>query len=214
MKYKYIFWDWNGTLLDDASASWQAVNTMLERRNLPIITLEQYRETVEVPIVKFYETVMDMSKETLDGLSVEFNALWRSYLRDKPLSEGAYELLGFLKDNGIKNYIYSSSQNKIILPHLDALNIAKYFSAVLGANDCYVSSKIERTRDFIKASRFSPNEILFVGDMDHDNDVASLVGADCVLVSYGHQSVLKLRKTGRRVMASLKELRMMLESEL
>ncbi len=214
MKYKYIFWDWNGTLFDDARAAWQAVNTMLENRNLPKITLDQYRETVEVPIVKFYETVMDMSRETLDDLSVEFNTLWLSYLCGEPLSDGACELLVFLKDNGIKNYIYSSSQNKMILPHLDALDITRYFSAVLGANDCYVGSKAERTRDFIDSNGFSPNEILFVGDMDHDSEVASLVGADCVLVSYGHQSTKKLRKTGRRVMASLKELQMMLESEL
>lgn len=214
MKYKYFFWDWNGTLFDDASAAWQAVNTMLEDRNLPTITLEQYRETVEVPIVKFYETVMDMSKETLDNLSVEFNALWLSYLCGEPLSDGAYELLEFLKVNGIKNYIYSSSQNKMILPHLDALGITKHFSAVLGAQDCYVGSKAERTCNFINENGFSPKEILFIGDMDHDSDVASLVGADCVLVSYGHQSVSKLRKTGRRVIASLKELQMMLETEL
>ena len=44
MKYEYVFWDWNGTLFDDAEASWLAVNDMLTARKLPPITFLQYKE--------------------------------------------------------------------------------------------------------------------------------------------------------------------------
>ena len=38
MKYDYVFWDWNGTLIDDAFASMESVNLMLARRNRPPIS--------------------------------------------------------------------------------------------------------------------------------------------------------------------------------
>ena len=32
MNYKYVVWDWNGTLFDDVQISVDAVNYMLEKR--------------------------------------------------------------------------------------------------------------------------------------------------------------------------------------
>ncbi len=43
MDYKYIIWDWNGTLLCDVSASLRSVNDMLRRRNMPEMDIERYR---------------------------------------------------------------------------------------------------------------------------------------------------------------------------
>ena len=42
MKYKHIFWDWNGTLLNDAHVSFEAVNLMLDKRGLPRIKKQDF----------------------------------------------------------------------------------------------------------------------------------------------------------------------------
>ena len=60
MKYDLIIWDWNGTLLDDVSASLRSVNDMLDRREMPRIDLVRYRECIGVPIRCFYEQVFNM----------------------------------------------------------------------------------------------------------------------------------------------------------
>lgn len=206
MKYKHIFWDWNGTLLDDALAACNAVNVMLDNRKLPRITFGQYRDYIDVPIVRFYEKVMDMSKESMELLSVEFNSLFRSFLSESPLSLGAKEVLSAFSSLGIKQYIFSSSENKHIEPFLQKCEIEKYFISVIGASDCYVGSKAERTRAFLVQNGIDPNEAVFVGDMVHDCDVASFIGSDCILVSAGHQSEKALLQTGREVVSSLPEL--------
>lgn len=206
MKYKYIFWDWNGTLLDDAFAACKAVNIMLNRRKLPPITFEQYREYIGVPIVSFYEKVMDMSKETMESLSAEFNPLCFSCLPEDPLMAGARDILHEISSLGIKQYIFSSSQNKHIEPLLEKCGILEYFVSVIGASDCYVGSKAARTRDFMAVNGIPPEEAVFVGDMVHDSEVASFVGSDCILVSAGHQCEKALSATGREVAASLSEL--------
>ncbi len=206
MKYDCVFWDWNGTLFDDALAAWSAVNDMLTVRKLPLITFEKYREYVDVPIIRFYEKVMDVSKESMEGLSVEFHSLCAKHLPENPLSCGAETLLKLFRDNGIKQYIFSSGQNKTIIPYLKRFGIDKYFDAVLGADDCYAGSKIERTENFIRKNNISPNRIVFIGDMVHDSEVASIIGSDCILVSSGHQSEDALIKTGRAVIPELSAL--------
>ena len=206
MKYKNVFWDWNGTLFDDAEAAWLAVNAMLDKRKLPDISFKRYRDTVDVPIVKFYETVMDMSKETMKDLSDEFNFLWNERLSSSPLSEGALELLDKLYRNGVRQYIYSSSHKKMILPYIERFGLGRYFDEILASSDYNVGSKAERTRDYINANGICPVETVFIGDMEHDSEVASFVGSDCILVSCGHQCEEKLLKTGRQVVKSLSEI--------
>lgn len=55
MKYKYIIWDWNGTLLDDAALSVEVFNKMCDNFGLPNISLETYRADFKFPVIKFYE---------------------------------------------------------------------------------------------------------------------------------------------------------------
>lgn len=204
MCYSNVFWDWNGTLFGDATAAWLAVNDMLQARKLPLITFDSYREYIDVPIIRFYEKVMDIEHESMEALSVEYNALWENHLPTNPLAEGAEEMLRFFAEKGMKQYIFSSSNNKMIVPYLERFGIIKYFDAVLGADDCYVGSKVERTAAYIKAHDILPKDTVFIGDMVHDCEVASLIGSDCILVSNGHQSEKALVNTGREVVPSLK----------
>ena len=206
MRYDCIFWDWNGTLLDDARAAWLAVNDMLTSRNLPLITLEQYREYIDVPIIRFYEHVMDTSKENMNSLSVEFDALWAKHLPADGVSETTKKLLSDLNEKGIKQYIFSSSRNDIIEPYLTKFGIDKYFECVIGASDRFVGSKAERTRDYIVSNGIDLEKTVFIGDLVHDFEVASFVGADAILVSSGHQSESALFKTGAPVVPSLSQI--------
>ncbi len=203
MKYSHVFWDWNGTLLDDAYVAFSAVNAMLDSRSLKNITFEQYRDYIDVPIIKFYERVMDMTSESMEALSIEFHALCAKLSPEKPLFLDAVDTLSRISDMGVKQYIFSSSQNKIILPMLERCGISDYFVSVLGSSDCYAASKIERTRAYLAENGISPETAVFIGDMVHDSEVASAIGSDCILVPNGHQSEQALRATGREVALSL-----------
>ena len=57
---KYIIWDWNGTIVDDAGIALDAVNDMLREQHRPEITLEEYRNAMDTPILRFYEQFFDM----------------------------------------------------------------------------------------------------------------------------------------------------------
>ena len=47
---KYIIFDWNGTLIDDAHVFVDVLNVLLKRRRLGVINLHRYRELFCFPI--------------------------------------------------------------------------------------------------------------------------------------------------------------------
>ena len=55
MKIKHIVWDWNGTLLNDNWLAIKAINILLKRYNLPLITLEQYLAVFTFPVIDYYK---------------------------------------------------------------------------------------------------------------------------------------------------------------
>ena len=58
-----ILWDFNGTVMDDMGASAGAVNAMLRKRNLPLISEEWYTLNLIMPLEAFYASVgFDMEK--------------------------------------------------------------------------------------------------------------------------------------------------------
>ena len=206
MRYEHIFWDWNGTLLDDAEPTLDAVNAMLKNRSKNPITLEEYRDMIDVPIINFYKKVMDISDKTMEEISEEFHGFYSYYLQSDPLSPEAPDILKKLSELGCKQYIFSSSENRLIEPFLARYGIDRYFKKVLGATDCHVGSKIERTAYYFEKKSLPKEKCVFIGDMVHDCDTADYIGCDCILVSCGHQSEKALRATGREVVSSLSEL--------
>lgn len=206
MKYEYVFWDWNGTLLDDVLVAFNAVNDMLTARKLNNITLAQYRDYIDVPIIKFYERVLDMSNETMDGIALEFHSLCEKRRLESSLAVGAEALLRELNSQGVKQYIFSSSREDRITPYLKEYRIDKYFSSVIAASDSFAGSKAERTRDYLAKNNIPPQKCLFIGDLVHDSETALFIGADCALLSCGHQSKNALIATGRKVFESFSAL--------
>ena len=49
MKFKHVIWDWNGTLVDDTWLFVDIMNRVLKDRNLPGITLDDYRNMFDFP---------------------------------------------------------------------------------------------------------------------------------------------------------------------
>ena len=64
MKYDCIFYDFNGTLLDDTDICVEILNKMLDKRGYKHITKEKYRDIFSFPIKEYYEKAgFDFSNE-------------------------------------------------------------------------------------------------------------------------------------------------------
>lgn len=204
MEYKYIIWDWNGTLLNDAGAAMSSVNDMLKERNMPPLDMKRYRECIGVPIIKFYEKVFDLENEDYEEILKAYNEGYLRHLENTALSDGAEEALEYFKSKGCTQLIVSSSNNEQLTTNIRKYGIYDYFDAILGASDYLATSKIDRAIKYLEKQ--CDGKVLVIGDLVHDAEMAKEIGADCILLSTGHEMRERLDKTGLRIIDSLKEI--------
>lgn len=202
--YQYIFWDWNGTVIDDVEVAWNAVNQMLQERDYPVITLQRYRELMDTPIIHFYEPIFDLEQYPFEEIADEFQRL---YQQGAPQPYAVVpDLLQQFQEQGRHQIVLSSSQQQSIRTSLDVLGFRQYFDEILGADDIYARSKADRAVDYLQQKQISPKQCVLIGDTVHDYEVAHNMGIDCILLSCGHDDRERLQKCGCRVCENPQEL--------
>ena len=206
VKYSHVFWDWNGTLLNDVGTALRCVNDMLAARSMPPIGLELYHEHIGTPIRGFYEKFFDLSLEDYDRLLAEYHKLYAQYLWQTDLAQGAVDVLKRVKDSGVKQTLLSSSEHKQLEKQTKHFEVYDLFDHVLGAKDFQAAGKTQRAQNHIRAQNISASGLLVVGDIVEDCQMAKSVGADCMLLAAGHQSRARLETAGVRVIGLLDEI--------
>lgn len=206
MKYTTIAWDWNGTLLDDARICSECVNDMLRKRNMPILDLETYRSYVENPIIKAYEHIFDLKVVTFDTIVKEFYESYPKYMKEARLIPEAPQLLEYFKEKGCRQIIITAAHTPDVIEYLCKFGIKNYFDAILGSGDLQGGSKISWAMEYAKNENLSKEKMLVIGDTAHDAETADAIGADCILFSGGHQTLSRLKATGRPVVKNLLEI--------
>ncbi len=206
MKYKNIVWDWNGTLLNDLEAGVDTLNDMLQRRQLLPLTIEEYKEHFEFPVIRFYEKVgFNMKQESFHDLSVDFVETYDKFSGKLALHAEVSEVLQVLRSKGMKQYVLSALREDILQQMIADFQIAPWFELVCGSNNIYADGKIGRGQQMLRTLAINPAETLMVGDTIHDAEVAEALGFDCVLFVGGHNSVRRLSEKAP-VIHRLKEL--------
>ncbi len=207
MEYQHIIWDWNGTLFDDVDLCVDIINGVLERRNLPRITVEKYKSVFTIPVENYYAALgFDFSVEPFEKVGKEWMDEYERRKFESGLSDGAIDILNYFKNKGIKQSILSAYKQDTLDKIIAHFKLSKYFEYVIGLDHIYATGKLELGLDLIKRIDTTPDKTLLVGDTVHDCEVAKELGAKSILLSSGHQSAEKLSSCNVPVFNSLKDL--------
>lgn len=202
----HIIWDFNGTLLDDTLASLNAVNIMLLRRRLPLLSLAEYRDMFGFPVKNFYAKAgFQLEAEDWDKLADEYYAAFFANPSIK-VREDAAKVLQFFKLEGVAQSLLSAAEHEMLLRMVKTAGIEAFFTHVFGSDNRYGLSKLEQARNLLVKLNRPPDSVLLIGDTLHDAEVAGELGFQCMLISDGHQSEERLRETGYPVFRTLSEL--------
>ena len=171
------------------------------------ITLEKYREIFQFPVKDYYIKLgFDLDKEPFEKSGLEFIKEYENRRYDAQLYPQVIPLLIELRARGISHSILSA-QHQILLDDLiQHYNIRNHFIGVVGLDNHYADSKIENGIEWVKQINLSPQEILMIGDTDHDFEVAGVIGIDCFLLSHGHHCSKRLKETGAKVFQNLMDI--------
>lgn len=203
-----VIWDWNGTLLNDLELCVSSINVLLEKRNLAVLSARKYKEVFSFPVQDYYEAIgFDFGRENFEVPAMEFIDLYENGVENCTLQNGTLEVLNFLKENGIQQFVLSAMHQEMLEKTLKHNGIFHFFEGVAGLDDHFAVSKVERGRQLINRFKIDKEKAWIVGDTVHDYEVAQELGIRCILVADGHQSKERLKHTGTLVVNNLFELK-------
>ena len=202
---KNVFFDFNGTLIDDIDLTLDIENKLLVQRGLNAITKEFYLDNFCFPVINYYKkSGFDLTKINFSELNAEFmNEYTERFLKDSKLFDDVEITLKKLKENGYKVYIYSASEINLLISQLKYFGIYNYFDGIIASTNIEAHTKLDYGRDYIKEHNINVSESIMIGDTKHDFEVASAIGLKPVLYSKGHNSRKILEKIGVPVIDNL-----------
>lgn len=210
-KYKYIIWDWNGTILDDPQLNLEVVNTLLQRRGRRLIRdIAEYQEKFQFPIIKFYESLdFDLENEKFEDIAKEYVFEFDERFYELEIFPDAESTIREFKFKGIEQIVLSQTEQRWLEKQVNFHGVDYLFTELLGARDIYVKGKVGIALEWITKNDIDTAQVLMVGDTLHDFEVAQNIGCDCILIARGHYSKERLLSAGVLVLDSIEELRRM-----
>ncbi len=210
-KYKYIIWDWNGTILDDLMINFEVENTLLSRRGRKLIKdIDEYHEKFQFPIIKFYESLdFDLENEKFEDIAREYVLEFDERFYELETFSDAESVIREFKFKGIEQIILSQTEQRWLEKQVNFHGMDYLFTELLGARDIYVKGKVGIALEWITRNDIDTADVLMVGDTLHDYEVAETLGCDCILIARGHQPKEKLLTAGAVVLDTIEELRRM-----
>lgn len=205
MPAKFIFWDWNGTLLDDTAAAVATLNDMLVRRGAATISEAFYRDNFGFPVRPFYARIGIASHDDAewDEVAREYHDVYA--LQARNLNSEAIAALDAADRLGFGQCVLSALRQDLLELELSRYGIEGRFLRVCGADNLYGAGKIERARELAEFAG-GAGRVAIVGDSLHDKEVADAIGARCVLCAQGSHSRWRLEKAGEwRIVDTLLE---------
>lgn len=140
-----------------------------------------------MPIRDFYSDIgFDFANESFEEIAKDYNTRYRNRFCSMPLTNDIEDILQYLHDGNIQQYIVSASEQKSLDRQVEEKKLGKYFKKIVGNDDYSVASKLMKAKE-LRKELAADDSILFIGDMYHDYEVAQAIGADCILYGNGHQ---------------------------
>ena len=174
---------------------------------MEMITLERYRKIFGFPVKDYYIKLgFDLEMEPFEECGLEFIKEYENRRYEAELYPEVSGLLTKLGAAGIRHSILSAQHQNLLDDLIQFYKIRHHFIKIIGLNNHYARSKIENGISWIKKLHLDSKKILMIGDTDHDFETAEAMGVDCFLLSQGHQSPQRLKKTGAKVFHDLNDI--------
>ncbi len=203
MKYKYIIWDLDGTLLNTIEDLHSSVNFALERFGQPCRTLKETTRNVGNGIRLLISRSLEGGED--NPLIEEVFASFKAHYAENCLNltrpyDGIPELLQALKASGVKMAVVSNKIDFAVrdlrdrfFPRLDVAMGEQEGVAKKPAPDMVYKAMEELGA--------SPSETVFIGDSEVDVLTAKNAGLPCVAVLWGFRERDELERAGATVFA-------------
>lgn len=203
-----IFLDFNGTILDDLELSYDLLCELAQIYDVEKISKKRYLELFDFPVKDYYEKAgFDFTKvnfnEAADYFISNYSKRWP---KETKIFDNFVKVITKLKKEGLKIYIITASEEKLLLSQLEHFGILNLFDGYVASKDNKAKGKIEYAKDFILDNNINPKKSIMIGDTTHDYEVAKAINMRCALFLKGHNSKKRLKETKCKLLKSYNDL--------
>ncbi len=190
-KYKYLFFDLDGTLTDSCEGIYKSFEYALNFYGIEIENFDVLRPILGPPLKDSFMDLFGFDEEK----AVEAVRKYRERFSDVGIYEnrvydGVENMLSGLKKEGYILALATSKPLKFAKTVLEMFKLDGYFDLIDGAElEGRISTKEDVLADIIERLHISDNsEILMIGDRKYDLLGAASFGIDAMGVLYGYGS--------------------------
>ena len=184
---KNIIFDWSGVVKDAVEAQLWKVNKVFNKFGVESIYMQEFKENFELPYMVFYNRYLpNVTKEQQDVYYKEL-----SFSLECPKSDsctGVADLIKKLKNQGHYLAIVSSDSPEFLLAEMKEFDLENIFDDMI----MEVHHKEEGVLSLIDKRKLDKNITYFIGDSNHEIEVAKSTGIKSIGVTWGFSTEEKL----------------------
>jgi phosphoglycolate phosphatase len=213
-RYSLIVFDWDGTLIDSASAITECIQLAARDLSLPVPD----RETASHVIGLGLQDSLRHAVPTLPTAQyTEFVERYRAHFLAREDSMGLFpgvrELLDDLRGRGHSLAVATGKSRRGLDRALAASGLGALFSATRCGDETHPKPHPAMLLELLGELVVGPGNALMIGDTSHDLAMAAAAGVDALAVAYGAHPGEQLRALAPRAcVTTIAELRAWLES--
>ena len=196
-KYKYLFWDLDGTILNSFVGCSICFEKVFNHFNLDIAKNE-YKQFIGPPLRTSFLRVLGGDKVLAEeAIKVYSDAYHDRDLSHDVLFEGIVQALKSIKAKGYIMNVATSKGQASARELLKVLGAYDLFDCVYGAD--YATGKVEKEEvlaEAIARSGADKELSLMIGDSMYDAYGAKHVGIDCLACTYGYGDIAEMKEIG------------------
>lgn len=188
MKYKYLFWDLDGTLTDPGLGITNSIIYSLKKFGIDVEDRTSLYKFIGPPLAQSYKKYFGFDEEKAI-LAVQY---YREYFGDKGLFEN--EVYAFIptflskcKEKGLKLCLATSKPENYTFRIMEHFELTQYFDYMCGSSVGNIhETKADVIRKALQVSGANKEDVVMIGDRMHDILGAAECGIDCAAVMWGY----------------------------
>lgn len=190
MRYKYVFFDFDGTLADTEEVNFVIYQKLAEKYNLRNITIDELGHIKKMS-AKELMAYVELKKRYLPFMLKRGKNLLKQDMKNiKPCKPDILSTVAELKKMGIKTAIITTNSKANVEMFLEKNN-AFIFDFIASTS---MFGKETKMRRIMKKEKLRNEEVLYVGDEIRDINAAKNAGIDIASVGWGYNTVESLKK--------------------
>ena len=195
MKYKFVIFDWDGTLMDSADKIVSCMQGAAEIEGIRLPTSDEVKEIIGISLIPAIQKLFAVDEAVAQRLAENYK---REFIRQEhqltPLFDGVLSLLTKLQQSERRLAVATGKARVGLQRAWSQTDTGHFFHSSRCADEAKSKPNPDMLLQLLAEIGLSVRDTVMIGDTSHDMAMAEAINMDRIAVSYGAHKVPQLEK--------------------